>query len=95
MGDWRSLAHVKWECKYHIVRVPKYRRKVLYGRVRRTFGAIIKELRRQRGIELVDGHAMVEHVHLCFPPKYNIANVVDFFKRRARYDRIVSSSGVE
>ena len=85
MRDWQSLAHVRWECKYHLVWVPKYRRKALYGRVRRRFGEVIKELCRQRGVELVEGHAMVDHVHLCLsvPPKYSIANVVGFLKGKS------------
>lgn len=85
MRDWQSVAHVKWECKYHIVWVPKYRRKVLYGKIRRRFGEIVKELCRQRGVELLEGHAMVDHVHVClsFPPRYSIANVVGFLKGKS------------
>jgi putative transposase len=64
MRDWQSLAHVRWECKYHIVWVPKYRRKVLYGKVRRRFGEIVRDLCRQLGVEVIEGHAMVDHVHL-------------------------------
>ena len=63
MHDWQSLSHVRWECKYHVVIIPKYRRKVFYGRLRRQIGLILRELCRQRGIELMEGHAMPDHVH--------------------------------
>ena len=64
MKDYQSGAHVKWECKYHVVIIPKYRRKVLYGRVRKQVGEIIRELCRQRGIDLLEGKAMPDHVHM-------------------------------
>jgi len=75
--DLQSLAHVKWECKYHIVWVPKYRRKVLYGKVRKRLGEIVRELCRQKGIEVIEGHALIDHLHVClsFPPKYSISDV--------------------
>lgn len=85
MRDWQSLAHVRWECKYHIVWVPKYRRKVLYGKVRRRFAEIVRDLCRQLGVEVIEGHAMVDHVHLyvSFAPKYSVANVVGFLKGKS------------
>ncbi len=71
MHEWQSLAHVKWECKYHVVFIPKYRRKVLYGKIRRAVGPILRELCRQKGVELLEGHLMPDHVHMCLsvPPK--------------------------
>ena len=85
MRDYQSLAHVRWECKYHIVWVPKYRRKMLYGKVRRRFGEIISDLYRQKGVEVIEGHAMSDHVHLylSFPPKFSIAYVVGFLKGKS------------
>jgi len=82
MHEWQSLSHVKWECKYHVVIVPKYRRKVIYGRLRREIGPILRELCRQRGIELLEGHSMLDHVHMCLsiPPKYSVANTIGFLK---------------
>jgi len=70
MRDWQSQSHVRWYCKYHIVFVPKYRRRVIYGQLRRRIGRIIRELCQQQGVELVEGHAMPDHVHLCLsiPP---------------------------
>ena len=85
MKDWQNLAHVKWECKYHVVVVPKYRRKVLYGRVRHELGQILRQLCRQKGIELLEGHAMPDHVHmvLSVPPKYSISMVIGYLKGKS------------
>ena len=65
MHEWQDLSHVRWYCKNQIVIIPKYRRKVFYGRLRSQIGVILRELCRQRGIDLVEGHAMPDHVHLC------------------------------
>ena len=64
MREWRSLDHVKWERKYHVVIVPKYRKKILFGQIRRRIGKIIQQLCRQKGVEIVVGHAMAEHIHI-------------------------------
>ncbi|GEM_PF-7067327 len=58
MKDWRSQTHVQWECKDHMVIVPEYRRKVMYGKLRHQTGEIFRQLCRQKGVELVQGHAM-------------------------------------
>lgn len=80
MREWQSLAHVKWECKYHVVIVPKYRKKVLFGRLRGEVGKIIRQLCRQKEVELIEGHAMPDHIHLVLsiPPKYSIAMVIGY-----------------
>ena len=85
MRDWQSQSHVKWYCKYHVVFVPKYRRLAIYGRLRRQIGAILRELCRQGGVELVEGHAMADHIHLCLsiPPKFSVANTVGFLKGKS------------
>ena len=85
MKDWRSLAHVKWECKYHVVILPKYRKKALYGRVRRQVGVILRELCRQKGIELVEGKTTPDHIHmlLSVPPKYSIAMTMGYLKGKS------------
>ena len=85
MHEWQSLSHVRWECKYHVVIIPKYRRRVLYGRLRRRIGLILRELCRQRGLELWEGHAMPDHVHLCLsiPPKYSVAHTIGFLKGKS------------
>ena len=64
MRDWRSQAHVKWECKFHVVIVPKYRRKEFFGRRRGEIGKVLRELCQQKGIELLEGRAMPDHVHM-------------------------------
>jgi len=85
MKDWRSQAHVKWECKYHVVIVPKYRRKVLYGKLRSSIGRVMRELCRQKGVELVEGNAGLDHVHmlLSVPPKYSIAMTMGYLKGKS------------
>ena len=85
MKDWQNLAHVKWECKYHLVIVPKYRRKVLFGRSRRQVGTILRQLCRQKGVDLLEGHAMPDHIHLVLsiPPKYSVAMVVGYLKGKS------------
>ena len=85
MKDWQSQAHVKWDCKYHVVIVPKYRKKTLYGRLRREMGKILRELCRQKDIELLEGQAMPDHVHmlLSVPPRYSIAMAIGFLKGKS------------
>ena len=85
MREWQSQSHVKWYCRYHVVIVPKYRRKSIFGTMRREMGEIFKELCRRFGIELVEGHVMVDHVHMCLgiPPKYSVANTVGKLKGKA------------
>ena len=85
MKDWKSLSHVKWDCKYHIVFVSKYRQRSIYGEVREKIGGIIRDLSRQKGIELLEGHAMPDHIHLLLsvPPKFSVANTVGFIKGKS------------
>ena len=85
MHDWRSLSHVRWECKYHVVIVPKYRKKVFYGKKRTRIGEILRELCKQRGVDLVEGHAMADHIHLCLsiPPKYSVSHTIGFLKGKS------------
>ena len=85
MHDWESLAHVRWDCKYHVVIIPKYRRKVLYGKLRKAVGIILRELCRQKGIGLLEGHLMPDHVHMCLsvPPKYSVAHTIGFLKGKS------------
>jgi putative transposase len=71
MHEWESLSHVRWDCKYHVVIAPKYRKKVLYGKLKRDLGEILRDLCRQRGVTLLEGHLMPDHVHMCLrvPPQ--------------------------
>ena len=85
MTDFESLAHVKWDCKYHVVFIPKYRRKVLFGKLRSAVGRILRELCDQKGITLLEGHAGPDHIHLflSIPPKYSVANTVGFLRGKS------------
>ena len=85
MHDWESLSHVRWECKYHVIIIPKYRRKVFYGQLRRQIGTILRELCRQRGVEILEGRSMPDHIHMCLsiPPKYSVAHTIGFLKGKS------------
>ena len=85
MHDWTSLSHVRWDCKYHVVFVPKYRKKALFGKFRRQVGEILNDLCRQHGVELLEGHLMSDHVHMCLrvPPKFSVAHVIGFLKGKS------------
>lgn len=85
MKDWQAQAHVKWECKYHVVLVPKYRKRKVFERVRSQVGKILRELCRQKGLELLEGKAMPDHVHmlLSVPPKYSVAMTMGYLKGKS------------
>jgi len=85
MRDWQGQSHVKWYCKYDVVFVPKYRRRLIYGSLRRQIGGILRELCQQHGVENVEGHAMPDQIHLCLsiPPKYSVAHTVGFLKGKS------------
>lgn len=82
---YHSLSHSKYECKYHVVFVPKYRRKALYGEIRRQLGVILHELARQKECQILEGHLMADHVHMCIviPPKHAVASVIGFLKGKS------------
>ena len=85
MHDWKSLTHVRWDCKYHVVFIPKYRQRILYGKTRKKIGEIIRDLCRYRGLDLMEGHAMPDHIHLCLriPPKYSVAHAIGYLKGKS------------
>ena len=85
MRDYKSLAHTRWDCKYHVVFIPKNRRKVIYGNLRRYLGEIFHELARRKGVKIVEGHLMPDHIHMCIsiPPKYAVSNVVGYLKGKS------------
>ncbi len=85
MREWQQQSHVQWYCRYHIVIVPKYRQKAIFGALRQDIGKILRELCRQYGMELIEGHALPDHVHLCLsiPPKYSVANAVGRLKGKS------------
>lgn len=81
----KSLAHTKWNCKYHVVRIPKYRRKAIYGKYRKEIGQIIRQLCEYKGIEIIEASACVDHIHMCIsiPPKYSVANIMGYIKGKS------------
>ena len=85
MKDWQSQSHVKWECKYHVVILPKYRKKRNFKENRRKIGTIIRELCRQKGIEMLEGNAASDHIHmlLSVPPKFSIAMTIGYLKGKS------------
>ena len=85
MSDYGSLAHSKWDCKYHIVFIPKYRKKKLFCQVRRYLGDVFHELARQKNSKIVEGHMMPDHVHMCvsIPPKHSVAQVIGYIKGKS------------
>ena len=85
MHEWESLSRVRWDCKYHVVIVPKYRQKMIYGKLKRDLGAILRDLCRQRGVDLLEGHLMADHVHMCLriPPKNSVVFVIGFLKGKS------------
>ena len=64
MREWQSQSHAKWYCRYHVVFCPKYRKKAIYGQLRKSIGGMLRKLSEQNKIELVEGHAMADHVHM-------------------------------
>jgi putative transposase len=80
-----ALSHTKWDCKYHVVFIPKYRRKVLYGELRRYLGDVFRKLALQKESRIEEGHLMPDHVHMMIsiPPKYAVSQVVGFIKGKS------------
>ena len=85
MNNIQSLCHSVWDCKYHIVWIPKCRRKVLFGRIRQHLGEVIRELARQRESQVLEGHLCSDHVHvyIAIPPKFSVAQVVGYIKGKS------------
>jgi putative transposase len=86
MSDlYQSLSHTKWDCKYHVIFIPKRRRNVLYGKIRPALGAIFHELARQKECQVVEGHVMPDHIHMCIaiPPKHAVSSIVGFLKGKS------------
>ena len=80
-----SLSHTRWECKYHVVFIPKYRRKVLFGQIRGELGGIFHRLARQKEGLIEEGHIMADHVHMMIsiPPKYAVSQMVRYIKGKS------------
>lgn len=85
MEDYQRLSHTKWNCKYHVVFIPKYRRKRLYGVVKRELGRVFHRLAEQKGCRILEGHLMGDHVHMliAIPPKLAVSSVVGYLKGKS------------
>jgi putative transposase len=85
MDDYESLSHSKWECKYHVVFIPKYRRKTLYGELRQHLGEVFRRLAMQKESRVEEGHLMPDHVHMMIliPPKYAVSQVIGYIKSKS------------
>ncbi|MBQ7738496.1 MAG: IS200/IS605 family transposase [Desulfovibrionaceae bacterium] len=80
MDESSSLSHTKWECKYYVVWIPKYRKKRLFYALRQEIGPVLRELARQKECEIIEGHLMEDHVHMLIsiPPKYSVSSVIGY-----------------
>ena len=85
MDDYESLSHSVWDCKYHVVFIPKYRKKTLYGELRQRLGDVFRTLAKQKECQVVEGHLMPDHVHMLIsiPPKYSVAQVIGYIKGKS------------
>ena len=83
--DTNSLAHTKWECKYHIVFAPKYRRQIIYGRIKADIGQMLRKLCEYKGIEIIEAEACKDHIHMLvsIPPKYSVAQIMGYLKGKS------------
>ena len=83
--SYESLSHSRWDCKYHVVFIPKCRKKTLYGKIRKYLGTVFHELASQRGSEIIEGHMVQDHVHMLIriPPKYSVSEVIGYIKGKS------------
>ena len=85
MNNNRRLNHTSWDCKYHVVWIPKYRKKIIYGHIRKYLGEVFKELALQKESEIMEGHLLGDHVHILItiPPKYSVSQVIGYIKGKS------------
>ena len=83
--EYEKLNHSVWECKYHLVFIPKYRKKVLYGALRRQIGAVLRKLAENKGCQVLEGYVMADHIHMLItiPPKYRVSDIVGYIKGKS------------
>ena len=84
-NDDSSLSHTKWNCKYHIVFIPKYRRKAIYGKLRADIGQILRQLCNYKNVEIIEAHAMPDHIHMLLkiPPKISVSGFMGYLKGKS------------
>ena len=85
IAEYSTLAHVKWDCSYHVVINPRYRKKLLFGKVKTRLGEILRKLSKDKDVEIVEGHVCIDHVHMVLriPPKYSVAMVIGYLKGKS------------
>ena len=85
MDNYRKMSHTKWQCKYHVIFIPKYRRKQLYGVVKKGLREVFHELASHRGSEIEEDHIMPDHLHMLIwiPPKYAVSSVIGYIKGKS------------
>lgn len=85
MDEFGSLSHTAWDCKYHVIFIPKCRRRTLYGELRQHLGEVFRKLAAQKESQIVEGHLMADHVHMmiAIPPKYAVSQVIGFIKGKS------------
>jgi putative transposase len=85
MRDYQSLSHTRWDCNYHVVYIPKKRKKRIFGALRKHLGEVLHELAGHKESKIVEGHLMPDHVHMCIsiPPKYSVSSVVGYIKGKS------------
>ena len=85
MKEYQSLTHTRWDCKYHVVFIPKRRKKLIFGKLRKDLGEILHDLADRKECRIVEGHLMVGHVHMCIsiPPKHSVSHIVGFIKGKS------------
>ncbi len=85
MKEYHSLSHTRWDCKYHVVFIPKRRKQIVFGSLRKYLGVILHELASHKESKIEEGHLMPDHVHMCIsiPPKYAVSNVVGYIKGKS------------
>ena len=85
MKEYKSLSYTRWDCKYHVVFIPKRRKKLLYDPIRKYLGEIFHELAKHKEVEILEGHLMPDHVHMCLsiPPKYAVSSIVGYLKGKS------------
>ena len=83
--DTNSLAHTQWECKYHIVFAPKYRRQIIYGKIKQDIGQMIRKLCEYKGVEIIEAEACKDHIHMLvsIPPKYSVSQFMGYLKGKS------------
>ena len=85
INDIQSLAHTTWNCKYHIVFAPKYRRQVIYGKIKADIGNILRKLCEYKGVEIIEAEACTDHIHMLIsiPPKYSVSQIMGYLKGKS------------